>query len=81
MLYRVAVTKSAESNSAASTKVQVTASTKTPEGVTGRRRGSKDEEESYSFEPTAICNYACFICKYRKDPKRALAMFTEAIER
>eukprot|EP01042_Synura_sphagnicola_P000994 gene994-1121_t len=57
VLYRVAVTKSAETNSAASTKVQVTASTKTPEGVTGRRRGSKDEEESYSFEPTAICNY------------------------
>lgn len=32
-------------------------------------------------EPTAICNYATFIFKQRKDPVKAQALFAEGLER
>jgi Tfp pilus assembly protein PilF len=33
------------------------------------------------LEPTAICNYATFIFKQRKDPEKAQALFTDGLER
>ena len=43
----------------------------------GKTNAAKGER----LESTAICNYACFVCRHRKDPLRALGMFDAALIR
>jgi len=44
-------------------------------------QGNGNNPRNQRMEPLALCNYASFVCKHRKDPQRALGMFQAALQR
>eukprot|EP01041_Mallomonas_annulata_P010224 gene10224-21317_t len=56
----------------------VTKCSANPVPITSATKGAGVTANKH-MEPTALCNYASFVCKHRKDPQRALGIFKEAL--